>query len=121
MLLSSTLVAIFALPALINGGQIPVIDGVIGGVPSPGAHNLKNLEGAVSASASTPLTPGKLRVVEKSGVCGGSFCLLPIPSIFTLSEETTPGVYQASGYGDLAANKSIWFVLHFEYFLCFYL
>ena len=26
--------------------------------------------------------------------------------------ETTPGVYQASGYGDLAANKSIWFVLH---------
>jgi hypothetical protein len=26
--------------------------------------------------------------------------------------ETTPGVYQASGYGDLTTNKSIWFVLH---------
>jgi len=31
-------------------------------------------------------------VVENSGVC-----------------ETTPYVYQASGYGDLAVNKSIWF------------
>ncbi|KAF8500344.1 alpha/beta-hydrolase [Russula emetica] len=92
MLLSSTFVALFALPALINGGQIPVIDGVIGGVSSPGAHNFKNLAGAVSSNTSTPLTPGKLRVVENSGVC-----------------ETTPGVYQASGYGDLAANKSIWF------------
>ncbi|KAI0271169.1 hypothetical protein BGY98DRAFT_1006915 [Russula aff. rugulosa BPL654] len=35
---------------------------------------------------------GQLRVVENSGVC-----------------ETTPDVYQASGYGDLAGNKSIWF------------
>ena len=37
------------------------------------------------------------------------------PFIFTLSEETTPGVYQASGYGDIAANKSVWFVLHLVY------
>jgi hypothetical protein len=29
---------------------------------------------------------------------------------FTLLAETTPGVYQASGYGDLAADKSIWYV-----------
>jgi len=69
-----------------------VVDGVIDGVPSPGAHNFKNLARAVSGNASTPPTPGKLRVVENSGVC-----------------ETTPGVYQASGYGDIAANKSIWF------------
>jgi hypothetical protein len=66
MVLSSTLIAIFALPALINGGQIPVVGGVIGGVPSPGAHDFKNLAGAASA----PRTPGKLRVVENSGVCG---------------------------------------------------
>jgi hypothetical protein len=79
MLLCSTLVGIFALPALINGGQIPVVDGVIGGVPSPGAHTFKNLAGAVSGNASTPPTPGKLRVVEKSGVCGGPFRLLRIP------------------------------------------
>ncbi|KAJ8462143.1 hypothetical protein ONZ51_g11095 [Trametes cubensis] len=37
-------------------------------------------------------TPGQLRVVENSGVC-----------------ETTPGVYQASGYGDLSSTKSMWF------------
>ncbi|OSD06714.1 serine carboxypeptidase [Trametes coccinea BRFM310] len=37
-------------------------------------------------------TPGKLRVVENSGVC-----------------ETTPGVYQASGYGDLSSSESMWF------------
>ncbi|CDO69371.1 hypothetical protein BN946_scf184961.g13 [Trametes cinnabarina] len=40
---------------------------------------------------STP-TPGKLRVVENSGIC-----------------ETTPGVYQASGYGDLSPSASMWF------------
>jgi hypothetical protein len=34
--------------------------------------------------------------------------------VFIVSLETTPGVYQASGYGDLAANKSMWFVLHLE-------
>jgi hypothetical protein len=79
MLFRSALVAILALPALINGNQIPTLDGVIGGVPSPGAHNFKNLAGAVSGNASTPPTPGKLRVVENSGVCGESFCLLRIP------------------------------------------
>jgi hypothetical protein len=79
MLPSFTLVAIFALPQLINGGQIPVVDGVIGGVSAPGANNFKNLAGEVSDIASTPPTPGKLRIVEKSGVCGESFCLLSIP------------------------------------------
>ena len=34
--------------------------------------------------------------------------------VFTILAETTPHVYQASGYGDLFANKSIWFVLHFK-------
>ena len=43
------------------------------------------------AGASAP-TPGKLRgVVENSGVC-----------------ETTPGVYQASGYGDITSDGSLW-------------
>ncbi|KAI0270406.1 serine carboxypeptidase [Gloeopeniophorella convolvens] len=38
-------------------------------------------------------TSGKLRgVIENSGIC-----------------ETTPDVYQASGYGDIANNQSIWF------------
>ena len=44
-----------------------------------------------AAGASAPI-PGKLRgVVENSGVC-----------------ETTPGVYQASGYGDITSDGSVW-------------
>jgi len=72
MLLRSTLVAMFALPPLISGGQIPVVNGTIGGVPHGyDALDSKNLAEAVSSSdASTPRTPGKLRVVENSGVCG---------------------------------------------------
>ncbi len=30
--------------------------------------------------------------------------------ILTVRAETTKGVYQASGYGDVASYKSIWFV-----------
>jgi len=123
MLLHSVLITIYALPALIRGKQIPVVDGVVGGVPSPGARNFKNLARDVSGNASTPPTPGKLRVVENSGVCGGVilFGSAMHPVVFTFLAETTPGVYQASGYGDLSADKSIWFVLHLEFSLCFYL
>ncbi|KAH9991612.1 Alpha/Beta hydrolase protein [Russula vinacea] len=74
MLFRSVLVSAFALSAaLVSSNQFPRVNG------------------ASSSDTSTP-TPGKLRVVENSGVC-----------------ETTPGVYQASGYGDLASDKSIWF------------
>ncbi|EIM82008.1 serine carboxypeptidase [Stereum hirsutum FP-91666 SS1] len=76
-------------PIHVLSGQIPVVDGVIGGIPStPNALEDSVIE---STSASAP-TPGKLRVTENSGIC-----------------ETTPGVYQASGYGDISANESIWF------------
>lgn len=35
------------------------------------------------------------------------------PVVLTVWAETTPDVYQASGYGDLASgDKSIWFVLY---------
>ncbi|RPD78050.1 serine carboxypeptidase [Lentinus tigrinus ALCF2SS1-7] len=48
---------------------------------------------ASSAVGASALTPGKLRgVVENSGVC-----------------ETTSGVYQASGYGDISTDGSVWF------------
>ncbi|KAI0271170.1 serine carboxypeptidase [Russula aff. rugulosa BPL654] len=90
MLLRSVLVTIFALPALISAQQVPIFNGVIGGVPSPDIHDCKSPE---TFSDITPTTPGKLRgVVENSGIC-----------------ETTPHVYQASGYGDISANKSVWF------------
>ncbi|KAI0075950.1 serine carboxypeptidase [Panus rudis PR-1116 ss-1] len=85
--------AVFLPSALAATSQIPVVDGVIGGVPA---------EAAVAADvditsfhedvAAAPAATGQLRVTENSGVC-----------------ETTPGVYQASGYGDIASNQSLWF------------
>ncbi|KAF7308337.1 Carboxypeptidase [Mycena chlorophos] len=81
--------ALFALPSVLaagSKGQFPVIDGVIGGI----RNNTRVQEEAVLASKKT--TPGKLRVVENSGIC-----------------ETTKGVYQASGYGDLTSKESIFF------------
>ncbi len=89
--ISATFVALYALlPALhILARQIPVIDGVIGGVPRDTESVI--VETSVSPAATTP---GKLRVIENSGVC-----------------ETTPGVYQASGYGDLTSSESIWYDL----------
>ncbi|KAI0053186.1 serine carboxypeptidase [Auriscalpium vulgare] len=86
----AVLVALAALPASVLGRQIPVLDGVIGGVKSSSVAKAKAPQ-QFSVAASTP-TPGKLRVTENSGVC-----------------ETTPGVYQASGYGDLTSNESVWF------------
>ncbi|KAF8955857.1 Alpha/Beta hydrolase protein [Flammula alnicola] len=70
------------------GGQIPIIDGVIGGVPGPSISAFIEIPQVQNVTT----TPGKLRVVENSGIC-----------------ETTPGVYQASGYGDLTATESLWF------------
>ena len=67
-------------------GQVPRVDGVYGGVAvNPRFHELD------STPKIAATTPGKLRVKENSGVC-----------------ETTPGVYQASGYGDLTSSESIW-------------
>jgi hypothetical protein len=71
MLFRSVFIAILALPALISGGQVPIVDGVIGGVPSPEACKFKAPKEAFSNNAlPTVPTPGKLRVVENSGVCG---------------------------------------------------
>ena len=71
------------------GGQIPVVNGVVGGVGSrPLSEDGTDPLGVLPVAR----TPGKLRVTENSGVC-----------------ETTEGVYQASGYGDLTSNESIFF------------
>lgn len=83
--LSATLLA----GLLANARQIPVVDGVIGGVRTESRPF--NVDAAAIPAATTP---GKLRVVENSGIC-----------------ETTPGVYQASGYGDLTSSESLWYVL----------
>ena len=75
MLLHSTLVVIFALPTLISGSLFrrPV---------GRDAHDFKYLARADTGDASTPpaRTPGMLRVVENSGVCGAvvSFDMHPL-------------------------------------------
>jgi hypothetical protein len=82
MLLHSVLIAIlFALPALISGEKVPVVDGVVDGVPSPDACKFETQKGPFSYDASAPgPTLGKLRgVVENSGVCGGLFCFTTHP------------------------------------------
>jgi hypothetical protein len=44
--------------------------------------------------------------------------LTPVKLIILI--ETTKGVYQASGYGDIASDKSIWSVLHLIISLCLF-
>ena len=68
MLLLSVLALAFVLPTVVTG-RIPRVDGVIGGVRSSDLSTVKTLKDAVDADA-TARTPGKLRVVENSGVCG---------------------------------------------------
>jgi hypothetical protein len=91
MFLCSALVAIFALPTFISGGQIPVVDGVIGGVPSGNAHNssCKTLKRS-GLAGSLARTLGKLHsVVENSYRCVGSFYLIYVPyHIHSFGKET---------------------------------
>ena len=99
MLLSPSFRAVILtlLPAIsqVLAGQVPVYNNVIGGAPdaSARAQNTKaNILAATGNGPTVQTTPGKLRVkAENSGIC-----------------ETTPGVYQASGYGDLTATQSLW-------------
>ncbi|KAJ8081217.1 hypothetical protein PM082_018060 [Marasmius tenuissimus] len=90
MLFSSFLVLLsLARRGFAAEGQIPVVDGVVGGVPSSGSGFKANVEAVVPQAT----TPGALRVTaQNSGIC-----------------ETTPGVASASGYGDLTATQSIFF------------
>lgn len=48
------------------GSQVPVVDGIIGGVPTGPVDKVKL---ATRPGIST-VTPGALRIVENSGVCG---------------------------------------------------
>lgn len=56
-----------SLCALSHAGQVPVVDGVIGGVPS----STTRVEASIPEPqvSGTPV-PGKLRFIENSGVCG---------------------------------------------------
>lgn len=50
------------------GGQIPVMGGVIGGVPSASTTRKEFI--AFPPTISNVTIPGTLRVVENSGICG---------------------------------------------------
>jgi hypothetical protein len=85
------------------GGEIPQVNGVYGGL----SRTVRRRE--VPESANAVRAPGKLRgVVENSGICGSLYLLVAWFSVFNAYLETTPGVYQASGYGDLTKKESIW-------------
>lgn len=70
MLLSLTILAA-ALPAVVLGGEFPVINGVVGGTPP---------DATFSERDSDPTDVGivGLRYVENSGVCGET----PLPKLF---------------------------------------
>lgn len=106
MLISAWTILALLAPSVL-GGQVPVVGGVLGGVPSTKLASFKQ------AATSANTTPGKLRIVENSGICG-LFDLLAFLSVlwelkYLSSLETTSGVYQASGYGDLTSTESLWF------------
>ena len=91
------------------GSRIPEINGSLGGLSAPGTVTQQKVSESVKRTLGR--TPGKLRgVVENSGVCGWLVPSLLYNSTFIpfLFLETTPGVYQASGYGDLTKTESIW-------------
>lgn len=95
MLFNAITALLAVIPASgVLGGQIPVVNGVLGGT----SHNTNAAVKDLKEDLKVKTTPGKLRVTENSGVC-----------------ETTKGVYQASGYGDLTSNESIWYGI-FDYF-----
>lgn len=84
------LAALHAIPVLARVNQVPHINGVHGGSPELGAHEeLADL--ALVRTVTGAASPDALRVTENSGIC-----------------ETTPGVYQASGYGNVSSTGSLW-------------
>jgi hypothetical protein len=60
--------------AALAGGQFPAVDGIVGGVPQNNeakfAFAAVGLESKLNSTMPTGITPGKLRYVENSGVCG---------------------------------------------------
>lgn len=111
MLVSLRSWVFLSLCLVVSARQIPQVDGVYGGVPSPTVADDVHDAAAQPKVSGTPVA-GKMRFIENSGVCGA----LPLCEIVLVDEqvlifnytETTPGVYQASGYADLTTTQSMW-------------
>ena len=70
MPLISVLLAIFGFTALIGGSLIPTINGARGIAGVPSGFRTSKTQNRALADDAPPTTPGKLRVVENSGICG---------------------------------------------------
>lgn len=92
MILLRSLGAFSSLGLLASARQVPQVDGIYGGVPTTSASKVPTpaFKEAIAQVSGSPVA-GTLRFIENSGIC-----------------ETTPGIYQASGYADLAKNQSLW-------------
>ena len=79
MRIRSAFVLAFMLPTLIGAKKTSPMGGIKGGVGPPDAGTVKISRDTVSPSRNHTIsptrTPGKLRVVENSGVCGRSILI----------------------------------------------
>ena len=102
-----SITAVLCLPHVL-AAQIPRINGIIGGVPALNSTMMSPILAAIVSDSDND-SAGKLHIVENSGVCGQPLISKRnIQISYAFSKETTPGVYQASGYGDLTSSQSIW-------------
>ncbi|KAF8902719.1 serine carboxypeptidase [Mucidula mucida] len=76
----------------VGAGQVPDIDGILGGVPKTTKAAVSPISAIAQRDAVSAPTNGSLRVTENFGIC-----------------ETTPDVYQASGYVNLTETEAIFF------------
>ncbi|KZS90557.1 serine carboxypeptidase [Sistotremastrum niveocremeum HHB9708] len=84
---------LLCIPSSVLSKEIPVVNGALGGVrEKPSSTTNPKVKLATSPQVSGTPVAGKLRYVKNSGVC-----------------ETTPNVFQASGYADLTTSQSMWF------------
>ncbi|KAG5651454.1 hypothetical protein H0H81_008590 [Sphagnurus paluster] len=96
---------VIGLPAVAAIGQVPIIEGVVGGV-----SNLTHAPESEVLSAAVVTTPGKLRVVENSGVCEHLASASPTIAIDGVIETLNPRFwFFASRKNPDTAPLALWF------------
>ncbi|KAF9029483.1 serine carboxypeptidase [Hymenopellis radicata] len=73
-------------------GEVPEINGILGGVPKGAKAPVQPIPEIVQRNAVSAPLDGSLRVTENAGIC-----------------EMTPDVYQSSGYVNLTETEAIFF------------
>ncbi len=68
MTLRLRLIYLACFVALVSAGQVPKVNGVYGGIPTPTSVGVDAV--AEPLVSGTPVA-GKMRFIENSGVCGG--------------------------------------------------